>query len=298
MRYKGRRRSTNVRDVRGSGSRSSSGGGGGLATIATILLSRGSWKQKLLIVAVIAGIAIFTGNNPLNLLAGGSTTTQSNYQPTAQEQELMEFVEVVMADTEDVWNKIYRENGSTYKEPQLVVFSNTVQSGCGRASKATGPFYCPADQSAYIDLSFYEELSRRFGAPGDFAMAYVIAHEVGHHIQNLTGTLDKVNRARGQVSQTQYNKMSVMLELQADFYAGVWAHHAQRMHNILEQGDIQEAIQAAEAIGDDRIQRESQGYVVPDSFTHGTSAQRVRWFKKGFETGDIRQGDTFNAEVL
>ena len=299
MRYKGRRRSSNVRDVRSSGSTRSSGSGvNPLSMLATLLFSRGSWKQKLLIIAVVIGIAVFTGNNPLALVTGGTTTTQSDYQPTAEEQELLEFVSVVMADTEDVWNKIFQENGASYREPKLTVFNGSVQSACGGATEAMGPFYCPADESAYIDLSFYEELTRRFGAPGDFAMAYVIAHEVGHHVQNLMGTSGKVQAARRQVSEKEYNRLSVMLELQADFYAGVWAHHAQKMKNILEQGDIEEALRAANAIGDDKLQKEAQGYTVPDSFTHGTSEQRMRWFRKGFETGDIRQGDTFSAEVL
>lgn len=308
MRWQGRKRSKNVHDVRGQnagGGGSMFGGGGGgsiISMIMSLLFSKGSMKSKLLIVAVIVGIMIFTGNNPLSLLTGGSVGlsggNQSNYQPTEQEQELYNFVEVVMADTEDVWNKLFAEHGGQYVEPKLYVFNGRVSSACGAASAATGPFYCGGDQSAYIDLSFYQELSQRFGAPGDFAMAYVIAHEVGHHVQHLMGTSQKVQQARGRVSQSEYNKLSVMLELQADFYAGVWAHHAQRMHNILEEGDIEEALRAAHAIGDDKLQKQSQGFVVPDSFTHGTSEQRMRWFKKGFQTGDISQGDTFNAEYL
>jgi predicted metalloprotease len=187
---------------------------------------------------------------------------------------------------------------SDYREPTLVLFTGQVASGCGNASSATGPFYCSADEKLYIDLSFYEELRSRFQAPGDFAQAYVIAHEVGHHVQHLMGITDRVHSMRGQLSETEYNKQSVRLELQADFFAGVWAHHAQKMQNILEAGDIEEALGAATAIGDDRLQKQATGEVVPDSFTHGTSAQRVRWFKKGFETGDINQGDTFNTDDL
>lgn len=188
--------------------------------------------------------------------------------------------------------------GEDYPEPTLVLFRQAVQSACGSASSATGPFYCPGDRKVYIDLTFYDELRNRFGAPGDFAMAYVVAHEVGHHIQNLLGTSEKLDQMRGRVSETEYNRLSVRLELQADFLAGVWAHHAQKMKNILEEGDIEEALQAANAIGDDKLQKEAQGYVVPDAFTHGTSAQRVRWFKKGYESGDINQGDTFSAAEL
>jgi predicted metalloprotease len=207
-------------------------------------------------------------------------------------------VKVVLADTEDVWNKLFQEQGAQYQEPTLVLFTDAVQSACGSASAATGPFYCPGDQQVYIDLSFQQTLSQRLGAGGDFAMAYVVAHEVGHHIQNLMGITNKVHSQRRSLSQEDYNELSVRLELQADFLAGVWTHHAQEMNNILEQGDIEEAMRAANAIGDDRLQKQSQGYVVPDAFTHGTSAQRMRWFKKGLETGDINQGDTFSAQSL
>ena len=218
--------------------------------------------------------------------------------PPPAADERAEFVKVVLAETEDVWNKLYAEQHQRYVEPTLVLFRDGVQSACGSASAAMGPFYCPGDQQVYIDLSFYRDLQTRFNAPGDFAMAYVVAHEVGHHIQNLNGTSDKMQRLRQQVSETEYNRYSVKLELQADFLAGVWAHHTQKMKNILEAGDIEEALNAANAIGDDRLQKESQGRVVPDAFTHGTSAQRMFWFKKGFETGDLRQGDTFNDPSL
>ncbi|HEX6180448.1 MAG TPA: neutral zinc metallopeptidase, partial [Chitinophagaceae bacterium] len=197
-----------------------------------------------------------------------------------------------------VWGDIFSKAGETYPQPTLVLFRDGVQSGCGFASSQTGPFYCPGDQKLYIDLAFYQELKERFNAPGDFAMAYVVAHEVGHHIQTLNGTSSKMAQLRQQVSEEEYNRYSVAMELQADFYAGVWAHHAQRMKQMLEAGDIEEALNAANAIGDDQLQKRSQGYVVPESFTHGTSQQRMYWFKKGFETGDIRQGDTFNDPSL
>jgi predicted metalloprotease len=211
----------------------------------------------------------------------------------AAEDTMAEFVKVVLRETEKVWGELL----PNYQEPRLVLFTGSIQSGCGGASSEMGPFYCPGDSKVYIDLSFYDDLRNRFGAGGDFAMAYVIAHEVGHHIQNLMGTSDKVHQARQRLSESDYNKLSVKLELQADFYAGVWAHYAQQM-KILERGDIEEALRAANAIGDDRLQQQSQGRVVPDAFTHGSSAQRMYWFKKGFQTGDVRQGTTFeNVEV-
>ena len=225
--------------------------------------------------------------------------TQHTAQPNSPaEDEAASFVKVVLADNEDVWNKLFAEQGKQYQEPKLVLFRGEVESACGAASASTGPFYCSGDNKMYIDLSFYDDLKNRFSAPGDFAMAYVAAHEVGHHIQNLLGISDKVHQMRSQVSEAEYNKLSVKLELQADFLAGVWAHHAQQMKGILEAGDIEEALTAANAIGDDRLQKQAQGYVVPDAFTHGTSEQRMRWFKKGFETGDMNQGDTFAASSL
>lgn len=282
MKWIGRRQSGNIEDRRS--------GGGGLAIGGGITA----------IIAVV--FSLLTGQNPMELLGmlgnEGSTQQEAPLNTDASRDEKGHFVAVVLADTEDVWNKLFSEAGSNYKEPTLVLFSGSVQSACGGASSATGPFYCPGDEKVYIDLSFYDELQNRFGAPGDFAMAYVVAHEVGHHIQNLLGTSDKLNRARGQVSQEEFNQLSVRLELQADFLAGVWAHHAQRMKNILEEGDIEEALNAANAIGDDKLQKESQGRVVPDAFTHGTSAQRMRWFKKGYKSGDINQGDTFSATHL
>ncbi|WP_026897343.1 KPN_02809 family neutral zinc metallopeptidase [Daejeonella oryzae] len=280
MRWLGRRGSGNIEDRRSGGGKVALGGGA-------------------LVVAIILGL--ITGKNPLEMLdmvqSGGAPQEQTT--PTsAPTDEEGKFVDVVLADTEEVWGAIFKENGSTYQEPNLVLFRGSVASACGSASAATGPFYCPTDQKVYIDLSFKDDLTKRFGAGGDFPMAYVIAHEVGHHIQNLMGTSDKVQAMRGQVSETEYNRLSVKLELQADFYAGVWANHAQKMFNSIEDGDIQEALTAAAAIGDDRLQKQSQGEIVPDAFTHGTSEQRMRWFKKGYETGDINQGDTFNASSL
>ncbi|MCW0484426.1 KPN_02809 family neutral zinc metallopeptidase [Gaoshiqia sediminis] len=281
MRYKGRRQSSNVEDRRGlSGRQIGFRGGIGTIVIVVIILLLGGDPQSL-----------------LNLFDTGQGFTESAtpYEPSAHEQELAEFVKVVLADTEDVWHLLFDEMGQTYREPKLVLFSEQVQSACGFSGAATGPFYCPGDERVYIDLQFLEQLQDRLGAQGDFAVAYIIAHEVGHHVQKLTGTLDQVHGLRGKLNETAYNKLTVQLELQADFYAGIWAHHAQKMKNILEEGDLEEAFRAAQAVGDDRIQLQSQGYVVPDSFTHGTSAQRMSWFKRGFSTGDITQGDTFNS---
>jgi len=273
MRWIGRQQSGNVQDRRGMGGKVAIGGG--IGGIIVIVLS------------------LIMGKNPLEYINIDSSPAYEQ-STSANDDEYAAFVKVVLKDTEDVWNKLLPEQLDVrYQEPVLVLFSGGVESACGNASSATGPFYCPADQQVYIDLSFYDDLKNRFGAPGDFAMAYVIAHEVGHHVQNLLGTAAKMDRARQSLSEEEMNALSVKLELQADFLAGVWAHHAQEMKNILEPGDIDEALQAANAIGDDRLQMESQGYVVPDAFTHGTSKQRMYWFKKGFETGDVRQGDTF-----
>ena len=294
MKWRSNRKSSNVDDRRGM---SSGRSGGGLSPMLIgLLLKLVTSKKGLIIVAVVLGLMYFTGFNPLQFISGGATNQiqNTNYKGSASENELATFSNRVLVSTEDVWNKII----PNYKEPTLVLFRNSVSSACGSASSATGPFYCPGDQKLYIDLSFFEEMATRLNAPGDFAQAYVIAHEVGHHIQKLMGTTDKMQQLRGQVSQKEYNSYSVKLELQADFLAGVWAHHAQNMDLILEKGDLQEALDAAFAIGDDRLQKQSSGTVVPDSFTHGTSAQRMRWFKKGFETGDINQGDTFNTNSL
>jgi uncharacterized protein len=282
MRWIGRQQSGNVDDRRGSGGggrRMAVGGGAGMI--------------------IIVILALVMGKNPLEYIDVNQVDQPQAYEQTTtspQDDEHAAFVKVVLQDTEDVWNKLFTEElNSNYQEPVLVLFSGSDQSGCGYASAATGPFYCPADQQVYIDLSFYDQLKTRFGAPGDFAMAYVVAHEVGHHVQYLLGTSEKVHRAQQNLSEKEANELSVKLELQADFFAGVWAHHAQEMNNILEAGDIEEALNAANAIGDDRLQQESQGYVVPDAFTHGTSEQRMYWFKKGFETGDLREGNTFDA---
>lgn len=292
MQWQGRRQSTNVEDRRGRSGGGFSGLPGGMFT-----------KGGLGTVVVILIISWITGTNPLSLLQSGTSGSPTSYeqqagdQPyvgTPEEEQLKDFTKVVLADTEDVWNSLL----DGYREPKLDIFKGQFPSACGVASTASGPFYCSEDQKVYIDLSFYEELKSRFNAPGDFAQAYVIAHEVGHHVQNLTGVLDKVHAMRANMSDTEYNKISVRLELQADFLAGVWAHHAQAMSNILDPGDIDEALRAAGAIGDDRIQKQTQGHVVPDSFTHGTSEQRIRWFRKGFDTGDINQGDTFSASAL
>jgi len=276
MRWQGNRESNNVEDRRGSG-------GGGLAIgggIGTI---------------VIAIIYVLLGGNPSDVV-NQIVAPQQNQTATVrspEEERLATFTKVVLASTENVWDSIYQSTGKTYTQPKLVLFIEQTQSGCGFASAATGPFYCPPDQKVYIDLSFFRELSEKFKAPGEFAMAYVIAHEVGHHIQQLNGTSEKIQQLRSTLSETEYNKMSVKLELQADFLAGVWAYHANKLENILEPGDLESALIAANAIGDDRLQERSKGYVVPDAFTHGTSKQRMYWFKKGFETGDLRLGNTF-----
>jgi len=285
MRYKGRRQSSNIEDRRSMSTGKKVGLSGGVLSIVVVI------------------VVMLLGGDPsaiLNLMQAGSdySSTSTEYQPTAQEEELAEFISVVLADTEDVWHKLFNDMGLQYREPKLVLFSGQVNSACGFSSAATGPFYCPGDDRIYIDLLFLQQLQKRLGANGDFAMAYIIAHEVGHHVQKQFGTLDELNSLRPRVSQTQYNELTVRLELQADFFAGVWAHHAQKMKNILEAGDIEEAVNAAQAVGDDRIQMQSQGYVVPDSFTHGTSAQRMSWFKKGFNTGNINDGNTFDRDAI
>jgi uncharacterized protein len=278
MLWRGQQGSSNVDDRRGIG-------GGGIAVGGGILG----------VIALVVNFLLGGGNGEQSPLPNQNQYT-SQEQRAAQDSQA-QFVSVVLKYTEDVWNDLLPKYGYNYQEPRLELFSGATQSACGSASSATGPFYCPGDQDVYIDLSFYDELQNRFGAPGDFAMAYVIAHEVGHHIQYLLGTSDKMARLRQQLSQEEYNRYSVMTELQADFYAGVWAHYVQGK-GLLERGDMEEALNAANAIGDDRLQREAQGHVVPESFTHGTSAQRMYWFKKGYETGDLKQGNTFEAADL
>lgn len=277
MKWIGRRGSDNVDDRRGI-----SGGG---------LVAGGG-----LIGVVFLVINLLMGGDPsavLNQLQQQNTQQTSPAADSAQDQ-MAKFVSVVLADTEDVWGKIFSESGEQYVKPKLVLFSGGTTSGCGNASSATGPFYCPSDQKVYIDLSFMDDLQNKFGAKGgDFALAYIIAHEVGHHVQTVTGTAEKVRDMQSRLSETEANKLSVAMELQADFYAGVWAHHAQEMNNILEEGDIEEALNAASAVGDDAIQKKNQGSVVPDAFTHGSSKQRVYWFTKGFKSGKISDGDTF-----
>ena len=289
MRWQGREKSDNIEDQRRrQKTRRKIGGGIGIGTILLI------------------AIGLFLGQDPGEILqqvqsrsAPVETQEYNNTTESKEEKALASFVSVVLKDTEDVWTKKFREQlGRKYVKPTIVLYCGATQSACGHAQTATGPFYCPGDQKIYIDLSFYNELKQKFNAPGDFAMAYVIAHEVAHHVQYLIGVTDQVQDRRRQVSKIEGNKLSVRMELQADFLAGVWVNHDQKMNNMLEEGDIEEALTAASAIGDDRIQKKAQGYVVPDAFTHGTSEQRVRWFKKGMRSGDIKQGDTFGARSL
>ena len=283
MLWRGQRESDNVEDERGSG------GGGG-----RIVLGGGIGTVILVV------LYLLLGGNPQALFNSQQAQLPQNaqYDSQAPHDEASKFVAVVLADTEDAWHAVFQQMGREYEEPKLVLFTDQTRSGCGFASAATGPFYCPEDRRVYIDLGFFNELQNRLGAGGDFAEAYVIAHEVGHHVQNLLGISDRVQAARRRLSEAEYNQLSVRLELQADFLAGVWARYADRVKHVVEAGDIEEAMRAASAVGDDRLQYRSRGYVVPDSFTHGTSEQRVRWFRRGYETGDLSQGDTFNAREL
>lgn len=286
MRWKGNRQSDNVEDRRGQGGAAPRFGGRSIG-IGTI------------VVALVGGWVL--GINPLTLLgvlSGGSPVAVQQPASPPADDTMARFVSTVLADTEDVWQTVFRQNGGAYQEPRLVLFRGATQTACGTGQSAMGPFYCPADQKVYIDLGFYQTLKEQLGAPGDFAQAYVIAHEVGHHVQHLLGISDQVDRRRGRVSQSEYNQLSVRLELQADCLAGVWAHHAQNARQILEQGDVEEAMNAAARIGDDALQRAAGGAVVPDSFTHGTSAQRQRWFQRGLQRGDLQGCDTFSAQSL
>ena len=282
MLWQGRRESENVEDVRRSGGgRLVVGGGIGTVILVVIYLLLGGDPQAL-----------------FNSQQGAQLSQPEQIENQAPHDEASKFVAVVLADTEDAWHEIFRQMGRQYQEPKLVLFTDQTRSGCGFASGASGPFYCPDDRRVYIDLGFYRLLQQRLGAGGDFAEAYVIAHEVGHHVQNLLGITNRVQAMRGRIGESEYNQLSVRLELQADFLAGVWARYADRVKGVVEAGDIEEAMRAASAVGDDRLQYRSRGYVVPDSFTHGTSEQRARWFRRGYETGDLNQGDTFNAPYL
>ena len=282
MLWQGQRESENVEDARGSGGgRLVMGGGIGTVILVVLYLVLGGDPQ-----------ALFNAQQQAQVSQPAQVNTQ------APRDDASKFVAVVLADTEDAWNDVFRQMGRKYEEPRLVLFTDVIQSGCGFARGATGPFYCPQDRQVYIDLGFFRQLQERLGAGGDFAEAYVIAHEVGHHVQKLLGITDRVDAARRRGSEAESNRLSVRLELQADFLAGVWARYADRTKHVVEAGDIEEAIRAANAVGDDRLQSRSRGYVVPDSFTHGTSEQRVRWFRRGYETGDLSQGDTFNAREL
>ena len=281
MRLDGRRESTNVDDRRRSGGGKKAGIGIGGLVIAALI----TWMM---------------GGNPLSVLTqadlGEMLTEQSggSYEPTAEEEALAKFSKQILAGTEDVWTQEFKKMGRTYRAPRLVLFHGSVQSGCGGASSQMGPFYCSADESVYIDLSFFSEMKQQLGADGDFAYAYVIAHEVGHHVQHLLGILDNAHQQMNRMSEKESNRMSVRLELQADFLAGIWAYHDNRMYNSLENGDIEEGLNVASKIGDDYLQKQAQGYTVPDAFNHGTSAQRVRWLKKGIKSGNVNDGDTFS----
>ena len=279
MKWQGRRGSNNVEDRRGM-STGTKVVGGGIGTVVILLL------------------VLLLGGDPqsvMDQLDGGQAS--GPVQATEEENQMAQFVSVVLADTEEVWGRIFTEAGGTYREPTLVLFRGQVQSACGYATAASGPFYCPSDEKVYIDLSFCDDLREKYGAYGDFAIAYVIAHEIGHHVQNLMGILDEVQAERSRLSEVRANQLTVRLELQADFLAGVWAHYADRMFNSLEEGDIEEALNAASSIGDDVLQKKYQGRVIPDSFTHGTAAQRSGWLRRGWEAGDLSKGDTFSASI-
>ena len=278
MKWEGRRGSDNLEDRRSSTGTAVAGGGVGALILMVVV-----W--------------LLGGDPGMMDQFSESGGTQTEYVATAKEDSLVRFISVVLADTEEIWSDIFRKNGMTYRKPKLVVFNHSISSACGNASSATGPFYCPADEKVYIDVSFYDEMKRNYNAKGEFALAYVVAHEVGHHVQKLMGTLDKERQISSGLSQKEANKIQVRIELQADFYAGIWAHYQDKFFGRLDARDIKDAMDAAAGVGDDRIQQQSQGRVVPDSFTHGTSAQRSNWFYKGYQTGDIRQGDTFSGQI-
>lgn len=281
MKWRGREQSENIEDRRGMSGRKVAMGGGLLSIIILVIgLLMGGDPQQLL--------------NNFNQGGAPTNAPSGEYQETEEEKNLKTFASVTLADNEKVWTELFRQNGMQYKKPVMVIFSDYTESPCGKADARTGPFYCPADQKVYLSLGFFNELTQKLGANGDFAFAYVIAHEVGHHIQHLLGTTTKVRQAQAQVDERTANRYSVGLELQADFYAGVWAHYNEKWNQALESGDVEEAMSAANAVGDDRLQKRAQGYVVPDAFTHGTSEQRMFWFMKGYKTGDLNQGDTFS----
>lgn len=288
MDFRNGRESRNVEDRRGQGGRRL--GGGGKIGIGTIVLA---------LIAMYFGIDPSVVLNTSEVMAPPAVeSTQSGQPRPAAEDEMARFVSMVLADTEDTWGPIFKAGGAQYREPGMVLYTGATRSACGVGQAEMGPFYCPADGKVYLDLSFFDDLHRRFGAPGDFAQAYVIAHEVGHHVQNLLGISDKVQQARQRVSEREANLLSVRLELQADCLAGVWANHAHRSRQVLEAGDVEEGLAAASAVGDDRMQKQARGYAVPDSFTHGSAAQRVRWFRAGLQSGELRACDTFSAPTL
>ncbi|MFU0502954.1 KPN_02809 family neutral zinc metallopeptidase [Pseudaminobacter sp. NGMCC 1.201702] len=308
MRWRGRRQSTNVQDQRGQGG---GFGGGGLGRGGGFRIPMGGGVRRAggggisgIILLVVLFFALRAcGIDPLEILAGGDgvpgggrITQESSQSGPRSNDEMTQFVSTVLAETEDVWNGIFQAEGLQYEEPTMVLFADQTRSACGFASSASGPFYCPGDHKVYIDLSFYDQLDRQFGAAGDFAQAYVLAHEVGHHVQNLTGILPKFNQMRQSMDQAEANEMSMRVELQADCFAGIWGHFTDQK-GLLEQGDLEEALNAAQQIGDDTLQRKTQGYVVPESFNHGTSQQRMTWFNRGFQSGKLEDCDTFNNRI-
>ena len=303
MRWQGRRRSSNVEDRRGQSGPSFGGsGGGGMLNLLPMVFKLFGVKGVLLAVLAIGAYSLFTGNLG-TMIGGGDQAAVPRQQdgPVAEnaaEKQMVAFTETILADTEDTWHALFRDLGGDYREPSLVLYRNATASSCGLGQAAMGPFYCPTDEKVYLDLAFFDELQTRFKAPGDFAQAYVIAHEIGHHVQTLLGVSDQVRKAKRGLTETQANQLSVRQELQADCLAGVWAHHADRSRQLLEAGDVDEGLRAASAIGDDRLQKQARGYVTPDSFTHGSSAQRVRWFRIGLEGGDIEACDAFAAASL
>lgn len=306
MRWRGQRQSNNVEDRRGMSSPSPlglGGGGGGLLNLLPMVFKLFGVKGGIVAVLAIGAYGLLSGNlgSMLGSGSGGESLSTGGAQPVKQsaaEQELVNFVSVVLADTEETWDQLFSKMGQQYEKPNLVLFRGATKTACGYGQAAMGPFYCPADHKVYIDLSFYDDLKKRFKAPGDFAQAYVIAHEVGHHVQTLLGISQKVQKAKASLDEVGGNKLSVRQELQADCFAGIWAHNADRSRQLLESGDIEEGLTAASAIGDDRLQKQAKGYVSPDSFTHGSSAQRVKWFQMGFQSGDLKRCDTFSVKQL